>query len=56
MMVGGAMLGYCSTGSVVSDRKPISTMTTEMAHAITRSLINMFPFMTITHYALLMMH
>ena len=46
---GGAMSGYCSTGSVKSEMSPITRISTEMEIAITGRFINIFPFILMGH-------
>jgi hypothetical protein len=43
--VGGAMLGYCSMGSVLMQMTPTSVMTIAIAHAITYLLMKILFFM-----------
>ena len=47
--VGGAMSGYCSTGSVKSEISPITRISTDMEIAITGRFINIFPFILMGH-------
>ena len=43
---GGAMFGYCSTGSEFMQMKPTKAITILMAHAITYLLMNILFFIT----------